>query len=75
MFLSNKRGERWAIVTLENTSSGQRLLNKESIVATFANGSQSYAWELDERLQGSEAITKSIYFGRQQFPLIKLAVE
>ncbi len=75
VFLSNKRGERWAIVTLENTSTGQRLLTKDSIVATFADGSQSYAWELEERLQGSEVITKSVYFGRHKFPIIKVVVE
>ena len=74
-YLSNKMGERWAIVTFENTSSGRRSLKNESIVATFANGTQSNARNLNESLKGHERLSKSVYFGIHRFPIVSVNVE
>ena len=74
-YLSNNIGERWAIVTFENKSTGKRFLKNESIVATFADGNQSYALNLDEMLKGNEHITKSVFFGIHQFPIVRVQVE
>jgi hypothetical protein len=74
-FLSNNIGERWAIVTLENTSLGQRLLKNESIVAIFADGSQGYAHNLDEKLEGKGQLTKAVTFGVHTFPILNVTVE
>jgi hypothetical protein len=51
------------VITIKNTSPGKRLLKNENVVATYANGSQSYAQNIDEILDGNEVLTKAILFG------------
>lgn len=74
-YLSNNIGERWALITFENSSSGQRVLKNESIVATFADGNQSRGYNLNEVIKGNERLTKSVFFGIHQFPIIKVEVD
>ena len=74
-YLSNDLGERWAFVTIENQSSGQRLLKNKEIVATFVDGFQSYAHNLNITLKGNEHLTKAIYFGIHRFPIVSVVVE
>lgn len=74
-FMSNARGERWAVLTLKNSSSGQRLLKNENIVARFADGSQAYAKNLDEVLSGKQKISMAIFFGMHKFPIIALELD
>lgn len=69
-FMSNRNGERWAMVTIKNKASGQRLFAHADIVATFANGEQSYPVnEIREKFQRGEVKTLTIYFGERRFPL------
>jgi len=74
-YLSNDIGERWAFVTFENTSSGQRLLKNKSIVATFVDGAQAYSLNLNEKLEGNERLTKAVFFGVHQFPIASIQVK
>jgi len=74
-YLSNDVGERWAIVTFENKSKGQRLLKNKSIVATFADGHQSHALNLDETIKGREKLSKAVFFGAYQFPILAVKIE
>lgn len=74
-YLSNHYGERWAMVTFENTSSGQRLLKNESIIATFANGAQARSLNLNETIKGKGRLSKSVFFGVHQFPIVRVQVE
>ena len=74
-YMSNRAGERWAIITFENQSSGQRLLKNEVVVATFADGFQSNAHNLNEILKGNEQRTISVFFGNQKFPIVTVQVE
>ncbi|WP_126456949.1 hypothetical protein [Sulfuriflexus mobilis] len=74
-FLSNNIGERWAIVTIKNTSQGRRFFKDDNIIATLADGSQSRASGLDEALEGGELLTRAIYFGIHKFPIVKLELE
>jgi len=73
-YLSNTIGERWAIVTIENKSNGQRLLKNDAFVATFADGFQSNSYNLNEALRGNERLTKAIYFGIHQFPIVSVTM-
>ena len=73
-FMSNEIGERWAIITVENMSSGKRLLTRENIVATFADGSQANPSHLDETARAGELLTKTIFFGVRMFPILKVDV-
>lgn len=74
-YLSNNMGERWAIVTFENKSSGQRILKNNVIVATFANGLQRNSLNLGGTVQGNTRITKAVSFGVNPFPIVKLRLE
>ena len=73
-FLSNDRGERFALITLENTASGSRILHDKHIVATFVNGDQRFAKSISERVASGERITLTISFGFSKFPLAQLAL-
>lgn len=74
-FLSNNFGERWAIVTFENSSAGQRFLKNDTIVAAFADGSQANGLNLNETFKGHERLTKAVSFGIHQFPIVSVRVE
>ncbi len=70
--MSNDFGERWALVTVRNSSSGDRLLKDRQIVATLASGQRVYAQNLDERVDGLEMYTQAVYFGIHKFPIVRL---
>lgn len=74
-YLSSNIGERWAVVTFDNSSPGQRFLKNEVIVAIFADGTQAYALNLNETLKGNERITKAVHFGKHQFPIVSVTVK
>lgn len=74
-FLSNNIGERWAVITIENTSPGKRFLKNEFIIATFANGNQTTGFNLNETLKSNERLTKSVFFGIHQFPVVNIKME
>ena len=71
-FMSNGLGERWAVVTIRNTSAGKRLLKNENIMVTFADGSQSFAQNLDDTLDGNDTLTKAVLFGIHKFPILNI---
>ena len=52
--LSSKSGERWATVTFENLSNGQRILEKNDITAIFANGEQKPPINLKQKFSGNQ---------------------
>lgn len=74
-YLSNEIGERWAVITFENKSSGQRLLKNKSLVATFADGHQTHAINLNETLTGHEKLSKAVFFGVYQFPIVTVQIK
>ena len=74
-YLSNNRGERWALMTLKNESAGQRILKNDNVVATFADGSQRFATQLGEKFSGSEVLTRAVFFGVHRFPIVKVSVD
>lgn len=74
ILMSNPSGERWATITLKNLSSYQRLLDKEHIVAIFANGERRYAIHAKQKFDGKEETTLVINFGESKFPILRLIV-
>jgi len=73
--MSNKLGERWALITVRNTSSARRSLKGEYIVATFGNGEQANPTRLNERVDAGEVFTKTVSFGVNKFPIIMLEIQ
>lgn len=70
--MSNEVGERWALVTVRNTSVGHRILENDQLVAVFADGSRAPARNLGIRLAGGERVTQAVRFGIRKFPIIRL---
>lgn len=70
--MSNDLGERWALVTFRNTSTSNRLLKNEHLVATLADGGRVHALNLNERLDGGQLFTQAVFFGVWKFPILFL---
>jgi hypothetical protein len=73
--MSNRIGERWVLITVKNTSSGRRFLKSEHIVATLANAKQTNPAQINESVDPGETITKTIFFGVHQFPILMLEIQ
>ena len=74
ILMSNPSGERWATITLKNLSTYQRLLDKEHIIAIFANGERRYPAQAKQKFDGKEEITMLISFGESKFPILRLII-
>jgi len=73
--MSNKKGERWVLITVKNTSTGRRFLKSEHIVATFVNEEQINPRDLNESVDGGDVFSKTIFFGVTKFPIIMLEIQ
>ena len=74
VLMSNLAGERWATVTIKNVSSYQRILDKEHIIALFANGERRNPVHAEHKFSGQEETTMIITFGESKFPVLKVMV-
>ncbi len=72
--LSNNLGERWALLTVKNSASGQRIIRNEHVIATFADGSRRAAKNLKATISGGALLTQTVFFGTHKFPIIKVTV-
>ena len=70
--MSSESGERYALVSIKNTSSGRRILREKNLVAIFSNCTSLYPQKIEQTLAGNETLTKKIYFGKNKFPIIKI---
>ena len=70
--MSSESGERFALISIKNTASGQRILRKENLVAIFADCTSVYPQEIEQTLAADETLTKTVYFGKNKFPIIKI---
>ena len=74
ILMSNLTGERWATVTIKNLSSHQRILDKEHIVAIFANGEKRNPLQAGHKFSSEEEVTLIINFGESKFPILRVSV-
>ncbi|MCG7988780.1 MAG: hypothetical protein JAZ20_04305 [Candidatus Thiodiazotropha weberae] len=74
LFMSNQLGERWATLTILNQSSSQRLLDRQYIVALFADGEKRHPINIEHTFYGKEQITLTINFGKSKFPVLRTEV-
>lgn len=72
--MSNALGERWALVTVKNTSSSAHVLNNEHIAASFANGTKHFAVNLEERIFGGMTRSLAVFFGQSDFPVLRIEI-
>ncbi len=74
LLMSNPSGERWAVLTLQNRSASQRLLDEEHLVALFADGSRRHPINTGYTFRGNERNTLTISFGESPFPILRVDV-
>lgn len=74
ILMSSPSGERWATVTIKNTSPHQRLLDREHIIAVFANGERRNPIHAGHKFSSKEETTMIINFGLSKFPILKINV-
>ncbi|MGJ8680007.1 hypothetical protein [Paraglaciecola sp.] len=75
VIMSNDLGERWAVLTLTNTSSGNRVLEQDHIMATFANGVRKSPLEFKLNFGGNEIQSITVSFGESKFPILSIQAE
>jgi hypothetical protein len=72
VLMSNEAGERWSVITLTNLSSGTRALDKEHLLALFADGSRSNPLTHNLTFKGKETKTVTVSFGESKFPILSI---
>ncbi len=72
VLMSSEAGERRAVITFENTSSGQRFLEQDHLLAIFANGERKYPEVFREKFSGNEIRTLDLSFNFHKYPVLTL---
>jgi hypothetical protein len=75
VIMSNELGERWAVLTLTNTSSGNRMLEQANIMATFADGKRQTPLDFKLNFEGKETQSITVSFGKSKFPILSIIAE
>lgn len=70
--MSSEEGERYAFITLHNTSSGQRLFNQNQLLAVLGDCSRKHPFDIEKKFVGDETISLQVKFGFSRFPILKL---
>jgi hypothetical protein len=70
--MSSEQGERWAIVTLKNTSSGSRIFESQYLLGLFADGDRREPQIFKQTFDGHEVVSLTLSFGRHKFPLLNV---
>ncbi len=73
--MSSNEGDRYALITIKNKSTGQRIMTSEHLVAILASCTTSHPINFEHRFNGSEIITKEVNFGFSRFPIVKIITE
>jgi len=72
VLMSNEIGERWAVITLKNESSGTRVFDQEHLMALFADGTRKPPLDYKLNFQGEEIQTITVSFGEHKFPILTI---
>lgn len=75
VIMSNDFGERWAVITLNNTSTGSRILVNEHLIALFANGKRTSPLEFKLSFEAKETQSITVSFGENKFPILAINTE
>lgn len=72
--MSTGRGERWAVLTIKNTSTGTRIFESRNVLALFADGERKspkdYKFTLNFKPEETQTFTLS--FGQNKFPILSI---
>lgn len=70
--MSNEVGERWAVVTLTNASTGSRVLDNSHLMALFANGKRKSPQAFKISFEPKETQSITVSFGGNKFPILSI---
>jgi hypothetical protein len=72
VLMSTYNGERWATVTLRNKANGSRKLQRDHIMALFADGRRRAPANFNHRFEGKEVLSFTLSFGQSKFPVLSV---
>ncbi|AYV23354.1 MULTISPECIES: hypothetical protein [Vibrio] len=72
VLMSSESGERWAVITVTNTSSAKRTINQTQLVAILANGERIFAEDFHESVSPNKTTSLTINFGWNKFPILSI---
>ena len=72
VLMSSETGERWSVITIENTASGNRSLEHSHIMGLFADGSRFVPQENKLQFEGGEVQSITVSFGEYKFPILAI---
>lgn len=70
--MSNEKGDRRAVVTLENQSSGSRIFKSEQIMALMGDGRRISPHGYKQKFKRGESISMTLSFGNHKTPILQI---
>ena len=72
VLMSSEGGARWAVITLNNTSTGSRIFQENQLLALFANGERHPPLKYSRTFNGLETVSLTLAFGVNVFPILEI---
>jgi len=72
VLMSSEYGQRWAVLTLRNPSTGTRIFEQKYVMALLADGRRLQPQPISETFEGGESLSLTLNFGVQQFPILRI---
>ncbi|QFU23632.1 hypothetical protein FM038_016590 [Shewanella eurypsychrophilus] len=72
VLMSNEKGDRRAVVTLENQSSGSRIFQHDQIMALIGDGKRISPRFYKQKFKAGESISMTLSFGNHLNPILQI---
>lgn len=72
VLMSNELGERFAVITLKNTASGNRGFEQKYLMALFADGTRKSPDAIKLNFRAKEIQSVTVAFGMSKFPILEV---
>ena len=72
VLMSNEKGDRRAVVTLENQSSGSRIFKSDQVMALMGDGRRISPHTYKQKFTRGESISMTLSFGNSKTPILQI---
>ncbi|WP_227992589.1 MULTISPECIES: hypothetical protein [Shewanella] len=72
VLMSNEKGDRRAVVTLENQSSGSRIFKSDQVMALMGDGRRLSPHTYKQKFKRGESISMTLSFGNNKTPILQI---
>ncbi|BAJ01271.1 hypothetical protein [Shewanella violacea] len=72
VLMSNEKGDRRAVVTLENQSSGSRIFKSDQVMALMGDGRRLSPHTYKQKFKRGESISMTLLFGNNKSPILQI---